>query len=132
MSEQAKADMWDIEELIAFGHSVHTDQFEYRGKMISIYWHEILASEMPNVRNYKPEGESDLEMKADMALHVLQEKAWAMIEKGQRLAEKPILSKIQFESLPEGLRNEIVSTLLDLRKKMQASFLDGPTSPSKP
>jgi len=121
-------DIWDIEELIAFGHTVHCEKIEFHGKTLPVYWHELEASEVPSVKGYVPKGDSDTDKKADFLVHATEEKVWAMIEKGQRLQGVAGMSRAQYDALPESVHTDIIATILDLKKKMRENFLGGQPS----
>jgi hypothetical protein len=128
--ENEQSEIWSIEDLLAFGHSVHREEIEFHGKILPVYWHELQTTEVPQIKDYVPKGDSVQEKNADQILYMMKEKVWAMIDKGQRVGGVvTIPTKEMFFGLPETVISEIMTDILDLRKKMRKTFLDGPLNP---
>jgi hypothetical protein len=118
-------ELWTIEELLNFSHTVHMEPIEFRGRTLMVPWHELEAAEVPSMKGYEAKGDNDKEKQADLLFHAMTEKVWAMIDKGQKVSGKVLMTRAQFDALPDAVRNDIISTILDLRKKMEKSFLGG-------
>ena len=109
--EKSKMESWSMEDLIALTDKVQTEELEYKGKLVTVQWCELVESEEPKLEipaDDVPEAEQ-----TEYYKKVAGERVMAMIKKGnEKSPDTATISSDNWGSLPTTLRWNISSVIL--------------------
>ena len=109
--EENKMESWSMEDLIALTDEVQTDELEYKGKLVTVQWCELVESEEPKMTI--PSDDTPEEEKNEYYSQLAAEKVMKMIEKAnEKNPEGATLSPEVWSKLPTTLKYKISAKIM--------------------
>ena len=102
---------WSMDDLIALTDEVQTEELEYKGKLVTIQWCELIESEEPKMAI--PSDETPEEEKNEYYTKLAAEKVLKMIEKANdKKSDGALFTKEVWSKLPTTLKYQISSKVM--------------------
>ena len=102
---------WSMDDLIALTDEVQTEELEYKGKLVSVQWCELVESEEPKMAI--PSEETPEEEKNEYYSQLAAEKVMKMIEKANdKNPDSAIFTSEVWAKLPTTLKYQISSKVM--------------------
>ena len=102
---------WSMEDLIALTDEVQTDELEYKGKLVTVQWCELVESEEPKMTI--PSDDTPEEEKNEYYSQLAAEKVMKMIEKAnEKNPDGAALTADVWTKLPTTLKYQLSSKVM--------------------
>jgi hypothetical protein len=109
--EENKMESWSMDDLIALTDEVQTEELEYKGKLVTIQWCELVESEEPKMAI--PSDETPEEEKNEYYTQLAAEKVLKMIEKANdKNPDGALFTTEVWSKLPTTLKYQISSKVM--------------------
>ena len=107
----AEKEVWSMEDLLSLTDEVQTEEMEYKGKIISLQWCELVESEEPKMA--MPSDDAPEEEKNTYYQSIANEKIVKMIEKAnEKTADGAFVTGDVWSKLPTTLKYRLSAKVM--------------------
>jgi len=119
--EVETTDMWSMDDLIALTDEVQQGKVEFRGKLVSYQFCELVEKEEPK---FKPVPDTATEeSKMAMYTEIGSKRILKMLEKAnEKNPEGPCITKDHWSLLPTTLRYQISNDIMGIEQESRENF----------
>ena len=119
--EEQTTEMWSMDDLIALTDEVQQGKVEFRGKLVTYQFCELVEKEEPKFKPV-PEGASE-DQKMAMYTEIGSKRILKMLEKAnEKNPEGPCITKDHWSLLPTTLRYQISNDIMGIEQESRENF----------